>query len=98
VILLNPNVGVAPGTTTMQLGECPPDPVARYTAMPVVQTSAVVDESASGPHSTLYYPYAEMERLRGLHGLGMIAPRWGLIAFAGLAIFAGVLGYRRFRR
>lgn len=47
MILLNPNVGVAPGTTTMQLsgrklgclGGCPPDPVRYYTEMP--QTTAM---------------------------------------------------------
>jgi hypothetical protein len=68
-IVLNPNVGVAPGTTTMTLG------------------------------ATRYMPYAEVERLRGLDGLGTIAPpRWGLILFAGLGIFAAVLGYQRWRR
>jgi hypothetical protein len=68
VILLNPNVGVAPGTTTMQLG-------------------------------TTYFPYTEMERLRGLQGLGVVGPpRWGLVLFAGLGVFAAVLGYRRWLR
>jgi hypothetical protein len=67
-IVLNPNVGVAPGTTTMTLG------------------------------ATRYMPYTEIERLRGLAGLGAVAPRWGLILFAGIATFASVVGYKYWRR
>jgi hypothetical protein len=69
-IVLNPNVGVAPGTTTMQLGR-----------------------------STMYNPYSTIENLRGrgFAGLGETPPRWGLVLFAGLGVFAAVLAYKRLR-
>lgn len=67
-IVLNPNVGVAPGTTTMTLGRT-------------------------------WWPYTDGGKLRGFAGLGTIAPpRWGLIAFAGLGVFASVLAYKHWRR
>ncbi|MGH7175762.1 MAG: hypothetical protein ACREJC_00150 [Tepidisphaeraceae bacterium] len=104
MILLNPTVGVAPGTTTMQLGgACPPDPVhlSPFTmTMPEIVapamapiTSAAADAS-NGAGYWVILP--DNEKLRGLSDAG--APRWGLVLFAGLTAFVGVFGYRYWRR
>jgi hypothetical protein len=79
----------------MQLGNCPVDPVLRYTDPPAVQTHAAASGSST---PTVYFPYAEMERLRGLRGLGATAPRWGLVLFAGLGVFATMLLLLRRKR
>jgi hypothetical protein len=93
MIILNPNVGVAPGTTTMQLGACSADARRGYTAAPYAQTSVTADNGG-----TIMNPYADIPLLRGLRGLGITAPRWGLVLFAGLATFALVLGARHWQR
>jgi hypothetical protein len=118
MILVNPTVGVAPGTTTMTIGglatqatfgECAPDPVRQYTSPLHVRSGngiAITSMENITPSlgglaesSTMYMPYTEIERLRGLGALGVVAPpRWGLILFAGLATFAAVLFLRRRRR
>jgi len=107
MILVNPNVGVAPGTTTMTVGglstkatfgeaACAPDPVRQYTSPLAVKTN--LDFASDWATPTVYYPYVDTERLRGLGSLGIASPpRWGLVLIAGLATFAAVLFLRRRR-
>ena len=57
MIQLNPTVGVAPGTTTMTLGDCPPDELNHYVVPPVVTTgypSGVTPDGITA--GTVYYP------------------------------------------
>jgi|WetSurMetagenome_2_1015567.scaffolds.fasta_scaffold471455_2 hypothetical protein len=79
MIIFTPTVGVAPGTTTMQLGgACPPDPVIPYTFPPA--TSEVITPSytdvaamtatrAAASVGGVWWPYADDARLRGLDRL-----------------------------
>lgn len=81
MIIMNPNVGVAPGTTTMQLGEQPTlwwpyENAARLRGL-----------------NTIEWPYGDVTRLRGLGAVG--APRWGLVLVAGIAAFSIMLVLRR---
>jgi hypothetical protein len=86
MIHMNPNVGVAPGTTTMTLGE----PGSRtYTVMPKVQTSFQNQD----PVGTIYNPYRDLLKLRGLGEA--TPPRFGLALVAGLMVFVGALYLRR---
>jgi hypothetical protein len=101
MIIMNPTVGVAPGTTTMQLGAapCPPDEPWMYTSPP--QVSSALATMTFGPppppdvRPQAFDPYGTESRLQGLGQSG--TTRWGLIAFAGLATFAAVLGYGYYR-
>ena len=80
MIQFTPTVGVAPGTTTMNLGNpvatgltclglmgqpCPPDPRPYLISVPSVKTSTA---RASQP-MVAYDPYADIARLKG-PGLG----------------------------
>jgi len=108
LIAFTPTVGVAPGTTTMNLGSqaltclngpCPPDPVRYYTSPPNVKTGWA--SGASGPTrqgmQTIYDPYATESQLRsGLRGLG--GARLGVGVVAAVLAFTAVLGYGFFKR
>lgn len=107
MIILNPTVGVAPGTTTLQLGgtksgftclggDCPQNPAQTY-ASPLDLMTRLPSGTANPVAPGWYWdPYVNNERLNGLRGPS--APiRWGLVVFAGLAVFAGVVGYRQLR-
>ena len=106
MIILNPTVGVAPGTTTMTLGApCPPDEPWMYTSPPVVSSETATVTFGPPPppdprpvraeiNGITYDPYGTESRLRGLGGT---TPRWGLVLFAGLATFAAVFGISYWR-
>jgi hypothetical protein len=72
---------------------CPDDEALHYTMPPNAQTSM-------GPvdvhDRTRYFPYSTIERLNGLHGIS--PPRWGLVLFAGVIMFAATLGIQHWRR
>jgi hypothetical protein len=81
------SVGVAPGTTTMTLGEgglrclqlgegCPPDPVRYYTDPPQVQTSAPA--AAKGGVMTIYDPYGTESQLKSVARAGLRGVQHGL--------------------
>jgi hypothetical protein len=97
MIHFTPTVGVAPGTTTMQLGAapCPPDEPWMYTSPPQVSSELATKTFEPAPpdlvrQSKAFDPYGTESRLQGLGQT--TSPRWGLVAFAGLATFAAVLG------
>jgi hypothetical protein len=102
-MIFTPTVGVAPGTTTMSLGDCPPDELWRYTVPPQVITglpSGVVAPASAADVITpgavaATNPYGTESQLRGL---GELTPRWGVVLFAGIATFATVLGISWLRR
>lgn len=96
MILLNPNVGVAPGTTTMQLGEaCAPDPIEPESPFTQMLTVYSPESPTLDTGTTLWWPYPDNARLRGLGST--TPPRWGLVLVAGLTAFGIVLGLRRWR-
>jgi hypothetical protein len=77
-------VGVAPGTLTMQLGACPPDPIGWYSA-DVLQAYDHRMGFAGAPMRYLD-PYEDFARLRGLRGMTVDTSarvRWDLIAGVG---------------
>jgi hypothetical protein len=108
LLTFTPTVGVAPGTTTMTLGEakpaglvclggpCPPDPARYYSTPPTVKSGW--GSGANGPSArTIYDPYATESQLRsGLRGLGEARVGVGVVA-AALA-FAAVLGFGFWKR
>jgi len=102
VIQFTPTVGVAPGTTTMQLGaacaSCPPDPALTYWQPPKVATGLPpgVRAMPKDGFRVVYDPYATESLLKGgLHGLGAVRPGVGVLA--AVIGFAGVLGYALWR-
>jgi len=98
MIQLNPSVGVAPGTTTIQLSDCPPNEPWHYTVPPDVVTgfpSGMTPPATAGAPSTALNPYATESQLRGL---GLASPNWGFIVLAGLVAFLGVLGFSYWQR
>jgi len=99
VITFTQSVGVAPGTTTMNLGDtrgelvclgepCPPDPVRPYTP--------IARGAAPKPGAQLIYnPYATEARLNGLAGLH--GARLGVGVLAAVAAFGLTIAYGYFR-
>lgn len=103
MIQFTPTVGVAPGTTTMQLGGaacvgCPDDPRLTYWQPPKVATGLPpgVRAMPKGGFRVMYDPYATESLLKGgLRGLGAARPGVGVLA--AVLGFAGVLGYALWR-
>jgi len=90
-------VGVAPGTTTLQvnpggelsqlgLGVCPPG---HYGPAIMLPGSAPVPQAAGAAPMT-WVPYATESKLRGL---GAARSPWGLLVLSFGLAFASVLGY-----
>lgn len=107
MIILNPTVGVAPGTTTIQLGgpregftclggDCPQNPVQTYTSPLEVVTELPSKAANPVPPGEYWDPYVEEHRFQGLDGAGPTI-RWGLVLFAGVAVFAGAVVANRLR-
>jgi hypothetical protein len=99
---LNPTVGVAPGTTTMTLGDhatdysdCPPDEAWQYVNPPQVTTGLAPGVSSNvtqGPTPEYWDPYQDLPSLKGARGLGSFTDdlsnaNWGMIVFAGALVF-----------
>jgi hypothetical protein len=104
-MIFTPSVGVSPGTTMMQLGSCPPNPVIPYVMPPIVSEyggpwgssrSARNMPSLGIDGLTTYNPYADFVKLQGFRGL--TPPRWGLVLFAGLSVFTVMLLLLRRKR
>lgn len=99
-----PYVGVAPGTTTMQINGqssfgcatplgCPPGYYGQAVMLP---GSAPAPRNDGNVAPIAWNPYASEAKLRGLRGAMTI--RWDLLALAFGVAFAGYLGFRLLRK
>lgn len=99
-------VGVAPGTTTMQLGGLGVCPPGHYGSEIMLPGAVMVPSPASGATATSVTidPYATESRLSGaMPRLGgrlgaLTAIRWDLVALALGLGFAGTIGYAFYRK
>lgn len=112
MLQLNPTVGVAPGTTTMTLGDasCPPDEPWQYVNPPKVQEGPPSGMSGLGAHH--WNPYADWRAfditpmyyspsktsLKGLGGASIGDTRWSFVIVAGVLAFAVTFGILYSRR
>jgi hypothetical protein len=99
---LSSTVGVAPGTTTMTLGDsqmgpyCPPDEPWQYVTPPQVTEGnppGVSPDVTQLPVPQFWDPYTDEPTLKGLRGLGTFTDdlsnaNWSFVIFAGVAAFA----------
>jgi hypothetical protein len=89
-------VGVAPGTTTLQLGDCPPDEAWQYVLPPQVTEGpapGVAPDVTQMPTPQYWNPYQDPPSLKGLGGASNLAnASWSLVAFVGIAAFAVAFG------
>jgi hypothetical protein len=79
-------VGVAPGTITMQLGQCPADPPWQYFTPPYPGYGMKRPVAAAGPTvkpiETTFEPYGTESKLMGLRAADPLATRWDIVAMA----------------
>ena len=103
MIQMTPTVGVAPGTTTMTLGDassmranCPPDEPWQYVTPPDVVTGPPSGVAPGGPIPQPQYwdPYTDPPSLRGLGSFttDLGNANWSYVIFAGVAAFAIAFG------
>ena len=100
MLQLNPAVGVAPGTTTMTLGDpgdCPPDEPWQFVNPPVMAEGPPPGMSGLGRHR--WDPYTDWPSLRGASlGQTISDTRWSFVIVAGIAAFAVTFGLLYLRR